>query len=97
MERHAITQHCVLAGFVASHLLIHFYKVSVGIFQQRLGDFSKCEGVSDLSVSVLLLPWKCPLMGKVHRLLHQALPVSLFPQWNRPLLWSLPAASYYKT
>lgn len=30
------------------------------------------------------------------RLIHQPLPVSLFPQWNRPLLWSLPAASYYK-
>lgn len=35
-------------------------------------------------------------MVKVHRLIHQPLPVSLFPQWNRPLLWSLPAASYYK-
>lgn len=63
--RHATIQHCVLAGFVASHLLIHFHRVSVEIFQQCLGDFSKHEGILDSSISVLLLPWKCPLMGKV--------------------------------
>lgn len=48
--RCAITQHRALAGFVASHFVILFYSMSVGILQQCLGDFSKHGGISDPSI-----------------------------------------------
>lgn len=50
--RRVITQHCALAGFVASHFMIPFYSMSAGILQQCLGGFSKPEGVSDHSISL---------------------------------------------
>lgn len=37
MGRHAITQHSILARLIASHLLIHFYLMSVAVLQQCLG------------------------------------------------------------
>lgn len=66
--RRVITQHCALAGFVASHFMIPFYSMSVGILQQCLGGFSKPDpSIRPLHLSVLLLPWKCPLVGKVYK------------------------------